>query len=48
MVEHRVRKGEKILVEGRELRVWGLRDPKDTEGVKAGPVPPEVMARFES
>ncbi|MEE8247992.1 MAG: thioesterase family protein [Alphaproteobacteria bacterium] len=48
VVEHRVRKDDTVLVEGRELRVWGLRDPKDPEGVKAGPVPPEVIARFES
>ena len=46
-VEHRFHKGDEIAVEGRELRVWGLRDPDDPEGLKAGPVPPEIIARFQ-
>ncbi len=46
IVEHRVLNGGKVIVEGREVRVWALRDPVDPEGIKAGPVPPEIIARF--
>lgn len=45
-VEHRLRKGEELLVEGRETRVWTLRRKDDPERMTAGPIPPEVMARF--
>ena len=46
-VEHRVHNLGKIVVEGRELRVWALRDPADPEGMKAGNVPEEIIARFQ-
>lgn len=47
VVEHRVHNGGRIIVEGREVRVWGLRDPRDPEGLKAGVIPPEIIARFK-
>ncbi len=48
VVEHRVHNHGKLIVEGREVRVWGLRDPADPEGLKAGVIPKEVIARFEA
>jgi hypothetical protein len=30
------------------VRVWGLRDPNDPEGMKAGVIPREIVARFET
>jgi 4-hydroxybenzoyl-CoA thioesterase len=47
VVEHRVHNGGSIIVEGREVRVWGLRDPSNPEGLKAGVIPKEVIARFQ-
>jgi len=29
-----------------QVRVWGLRDPQDPEGMRAGVIPPEIIARF--
>jgi 4-hydroxybenzoyl-CoA thioesterase len=36
-----------IAVEGRETRVWAVRDPSDPSVIKSQPIPPEVIARFE-
>ena len=47
VVEHRVHNNGNIVVEGREVRVWGLRDPNDPDGLKAGVIPKEVIDRFE-
>lgn len=47
VVKHRITNNGKVTVEGRELRVWGLRDPNDPEGLKAGPVPNEIIALFQ-
>ena len=47
VVEHRIHNNGNIVVEGREVRVWGLRDPNDPEGLKAGVIPPEIIARFQ-
>jgi 4-hydroxybenzoyl-CoA thioesterase len=47
VVEHRIHNNGSIVVEGREVRVWGLRDPNDPEGLKAGVIPPEIIARFQ-
>ena len=47
VVEHIVRNKGEIVVEGREVRVWALRDPNDPEGMKAGVVPLEIVNQFE-
>jgi 4-hydroxybenzoyl-CoA thioesterase len=47
LVQHRVRNGDQIVVEGHELRVWALRDPADPDNMKAGIVPEEIRASFE-
>ena len=47
IVEHRVHNNGRIIVEGQEVRVWGLRDPNDPEGMRAGVIPKEIVARFK-
>jgi 4-hydroxybenzoyl-CoA thioesterase len=47
LVQHRVINADQTVVEGHELRVWALRDPANSEGMKAGPIPREIRARFE-
>ncbi|HSH07769.1 MAG TPA: acyl-CoA thioesterase [Burkholderiales bacterium] len=48
IVEHRVHNAGDLIVEGRELRVWALRDPNNPEGMKAGVIPPEIIERFRN
>jgi 4-hydroxybenzoyl-CoA thioesterase len=46
-VEHRLLKADGALgVEGFETRVWVARDPKNPKGIKAAPIPAEVVAAF--
>jgi len=47
IVEHRVINDGKVTVEGREVRVWGVKDPDHPAGMKAAPVPDEVIAKLE-
>jgi 4-hydroxybenzoyl-CoA thioesterase len=35
-----------LAVEGRESRVWAVRDAADPAKIKSHPIPPEVAARF--
>jgi 4-hydroxybenzoyl-CoA thioesterase len=46
-VEHRLTIGDVLAVEGHETRVWAVRDANDPSRIKALPVPPDVMARFQ-
>jgi 4-hydroxybenzoyl-CoA thioesterase len=36
-----------LAVEGRESRVWAVRDAADPAKIKSHPIPPEVTARFD-
>ena len=36
-----------LAVEGRETRVWAGRDPANPSAIKAQPIPPEVVRRFD-
>jgi 4-hydroxybenzoyl-CoA thioesterase len=45
-VEHRLSVGGTLVVEGGESRVWALRDPNNPDGIKAGRIPPDVIAKF--
>jgi 4-hydroxybenzoyl-CoA thioesterase len=46
-VEHRLLKADGALgVEGFETRVWVARDPNNPKGIKAAPIPAEVVAAF--
>lgn len=46
-VEHKLIVRGAVTVEGRETRVWAIRDPADPDRMKAQPIPPEVTARFQ-
>lgn len=43
-IRHVARVGDRVAVEARETRIWGISDPANAEGLKAGPIPAEVMA----
>ncbi len=45
-IGHRLRKGDKLAVEGFETRVWVRGDPDGAEGMKSAPLPPEVVERL--
>jgi 4-hydroxybenzoyl-CoA thioesterase len=45
---HRMLKNNALAVECFETRVWGVRDPANAARLKSQPVPPEVIARFDS
>jgi 4-hydroxybenzoyl-CoA thioesterase len=46
-VEHRLLVRGEVAVEGRETRVWAVRDAADRSVIKSHPIPPEVPRRFE-
>jgi 4-hydroxybenzoyl-CoA thioesterase len=45
-VTHRLHKDGQLAVEGFETRVWVGRDPKNPKGIKAKPIPQEIIARL--
>ena len=42
-VNHTITNGEQEAVTGYEVRFWGVCDPADPQGVKAGVIPDEVL-----
>jgi 4-hydroxybenzoyl-CoA thioesterase len=47
-VRHQLRRTDGALaVEGRETRVWTIRDREDPEKLKSTPIPPEIIALFQ-
>jgi 4-hydroxybenzoyl-CoA thioesterase len=46
-VFHRLLKGEVLAAECWEKRVWVARHPDNPAGIKAVPIPEEVIAKFE-
>ena len=46
-VEHRLTVGAELAVEGHEVRVWAIRDPKHA-GIRAQPIPDDLIARFQT
>jgi len=46
-VAHRLTVGGEIAVEGRESRVWAKRDAASPSGIKALPIPDDIIARFQ-
>lgn len=46
-VAHRLMVRGELAVEGSETRVWAIRTAADPSQIKALPVPPEVVARFQ-
>jgi 4-hydroxybenzoyl-CoA thioesterase len=47
-VEHRLVVRGTLAVEGRETRVWALRDAADPSLIRSQPIPDEVVARFQA
>jgi 4-hydroxybenzoyl-CoA thioesterase len=45
-VEHRLEVAGAIAVEGRETRVWAIRDAADPSRIRSRPIPDEIKARF--
>jgi 4-hydroxybenzoyl-CoA thioesterase len=45
-VEHKLYKGDRLAAEGRERRVWTVRDAQRESGLRSEPVPEEVKQRF--
>jgi 4-hydroxybenzoyl-CoA thioesterase len=45
-VQHQLRVGDTLAVEGRETRVWAAADKDDPAKLKARPIPADVIARF--
>jgi 4-hydroxybenzoyl-CoA thioesterase len=46
-VEHKLVVRGTVAVEGREIRVWAVRDPGDPDKIKAHPIPEKVTAKFQ-
>ena len=44
-IQHVLTKGDTICVEGKETRVWTVRDPH-SHSLKSAPLPEELAARF--
>jgi 4-hydroxybenzoyl-CoA thioesterase len=45
-VEHRLYKGTVLSAEGKEKRVWAVRDAESEKGMRGCAIPDEVKARF--
>src|SRR5262245_24519416 len=45
-VEHKLYKGSQLAAEGRERRVWTVRDPQRASGMRSEPIPQEGKDRF--
>ena len=45
-VHHRILKGDAVAVEGFETRVWVGADAEKPGGIKAQPIPDEILAAF--
>jgi len=45
-VEHKVRKGGVLALEGFETRLWTVRDPADPTRLKSASIPEAVRAAF--
>jgi 4-hydroxybenzoyl-CoA thioesterase len=46
-VEHKMYKGDVLAVEGRERRVWTVRDPLRQSGMRSQAIPQEVKDKFQ-
>jgi len=46
-IDHRLLVRGELAVEGRETRVWAVRDAADPSTIRAQPIPSEVIARFQ-
>ncbi len=47
-VDHQLFVRGELAVEGRETRVWAVRDAANASGIKALPIPDHIIARFRT
>lgn len=45
-LQHRIWRGDEMLVEGHEVRVWSVPDPEDPEKGCTSPIPDAIRDRF--
>jgi 4-hydroxybenzoyl-CoA thioesterase len=45
-IEHKLTVAGELAVEGRETRVWAVRDTADPHGIATAPVPADVIEKF--
>ena len=43
IVRHNIRKGDRVHVEGTEKRVWAMKAPEKPKGIRAEPMPKEIL-----
>ncbi|MEO5699729.1 MAG: thioesterase family protein [Casimicrobiaceae bacterium] len=48
VLQHLIRRGDVLLVEGREVRVFARRHPEDPKRIQAVPPPDDVRALFDA
>ena len=46
VVKHIVKKGNEIIVEGTEIRACVVKDEKSSRGIRAEPMPSDVVSKF--
>ena len=46
VVRHNIRKGDVVHVEGTEKRVWAIKAPEKPKGIRAEPMPKEILERL--
>ncbi len=46
VLRHVIRRGEMVLVEGEETRIFAIEDPVDPKRVKAVAIPDEILAQW--
>jgi 4-hydroxybenzoyl-CoA thioesterase len=46
LVRHVMRLGERVVFEGREVRVWATKDDSAPNGIRAQPIPADLKALF--
>jgi 4-hydroxybenzoyl-CoA thioesterase len=42
-LRHNICKGENVHVQGTEKRVWAIKAPERPKGIRAGPIPREIL-----
>jgi 4-hydroxybenzoyl-CoA thioesterase len=46
LVRHVMKLGERVIFEGREIRVWAAKDESAPNGIRAKPIPADLKALF--
>ncbi|WP_156829345.1 acyl-CoA thioesterase [Amorphus coralli] len=46
-IGHRFTRGDTVIAEGKQIRVWSVADPDDPDAIRAEPLPAEIRAGLE-